>query len=136
MHQEALNFVLNSEDVADDLILRRCKSVRDSLKLCRDCCPLTDKEIIHQLKIRTKYEYQQSHFTEALNGGRKNFDPDHIPHLEDICGNWIPTRYMNLRRHHVMKPRKEAYEILLENKDKECERLRLQNETLLEALRR
>ena len=134
MAQEALSFVLNSQDVTDELIVRRCKSLRHALRLCRDCSPLTDKEIINEIKLRTGYEYQQSHFTESLNGGRKNLDPDHIAVLEDICSNWIPTRYLALSRNCVLKPRKEAYEIALERKAEECEILRLQNQTLLEAI--
>lgn len=134
MTQEGLQFHLNTDDVTDELIIRRCKSYRNALRLCRDCSPLTDKEIIHEIKKRTGYEYQQSHFTEGLNGGRKNIDPDHIPILEDICSNWIPTRYLVLSRNCMMKPRKEALEIALERKMEECERLKLQRDTLLEAM--
>ncbi|MCE5208981.1 MAG: hypothetical protein LLG42_11815 [Chloroflexi bacterium] len=134
MAQEALNFVVDPDDVTDELIVRKCKSLRNALRLCRDCSPLTDKEIINEIKRRTNYEYQQSHFTEGLNGGRKNIDPDHIAVLEDICFNWIPTRYMALSRNCELRPKKEAYEIALERERAEREKIQLKYETLMEAI--
>lgn len=134
MAQESLNFVVNPNDVTDELILKRCKSVRNALRFCRDCSAFTDKEIIEEIKKRTGYEYQHSHFTEALNGGRKNIDPDHIPILEEICNNAIPTRYLNLIRNCEMKPKKEAYQIAYEQEKAEREKYQIRYETLLESI--
>lgn len=134
MAQEALNFAVNPNDVTDDLILRKCKSLRSALRFCRDCSPLTDKEIIDEIRKRTGYEYQHSHFTEALNGGRKNIDPDHIPVLEDICNNAIPTRYLTLIRNCEMKPKKEVYEMAFERERAEREKIQLKYETLMEVI--
>lgn len=103
---------MNPADVTDELILRRCRRLRDALKLCRDCSPLDDKEIIHLIKIRTGYEFQKSHFSECVNGiGNRNFPLDLIAVLEDICGNLIPTRYMALARNCELRTRKQALEI-------------------------
>jgi hypothetical protein len=130
MNQESLQFVLNPEDVTDSLITKKCKTLRNALRLCRDCCPLTDKEIIEELRKKTGYEYQQSHFTEALNGGHKNFDPDHVRPFEDVCSNWIPTRYLVLSRGCEMKPKKEALELKVEALEKQLEQERVQHEAI------
>lgn len=135
MIQQTLKYYLGADDVTDDLIQKRCRSLRNAIRLCRDCSPLTDKEIIDELHKRTGYEYQQSHFTEALNGGKKNFDPDHIPVLEDICSNWIPTRYLALHRNCELKRKKEALEIELDHEREEKEEYRKKYEYAIEALR-
>ncbi len=133
--QEPLKYHLNAEDVTDDLIMKRCKTTRQAIRLCRDCSPLTDKEIINELHKRTGYEYQQSHFTEALNGGNKNFNPDHIPALEDICSNWIPTRFMALYRNCELKRKKEALEIELEKERADKEEYKKKYEYAIQALK-
>jgi hypothetical protein len=135
MNQEALKFVINPADVTDELIIRKCKTLRNALRLCRDCSPLTDKEIIDELKKRTGYEYQQSHFSEGLNGGRKNIDPDHIPILEDICSNWIPTRYIAISRNCELRPRKEAWEIENDQLRSELQQERIQHEAIKSFLK-
>lgn len=127
--QEKLDFITKAEDVTDDLIMRRCKNLDDAINLCRSCSPLNDKQIIEQIgKLSGDNEMQKSHFSEAMNGCGRNFPPRYIKYLEDICFNWIPTRYMALSRHQELKPKKEAWELenehlkrLLVEKNKEIE---------------
>lgn len=135
MTQQGLKYHLDADDVTDELIQRRCRSLRGAIRLCRDCSPLTDKEIIDEIHKRTGYEYQQSHFTEALNGGKKNFDPDHISVLEEICSNWIPTRYMALSKNCELKRKKTALELELEARTAEADEYRKKYEYAIEALR-
>jgi hypothetical protein len=135
MTQQPLRYYLNSEDVTDDLIMKRCKSLGNAVRLCRDCSPLTDKEIIDAISERTGYEYQLSHFSEALNGGKKNFAPDHIPVLEDVCSNWIPTRYMALSRNCELKRKKEALEIELDAVRTERDELQKRYDITIEAFK-
>ncbi len=135
MKQEELKYWLDPNDITDEMILKRCRCPRDAIRLTRDCSPLTDKEIIAYIKKRTQYEYQQSHFTEALSvGGRKNFDPDHVPILEEACENRIYTRYVALSRNCILKPRKDAYELALEAATAKYDQLNTKYEALLEAI--
>lgn len=132
MQQPKIDFNLKAEDVTDELILKRCKNLKDAIKLCRDCSPLSDDEILFEIEKRTSRKIQKSHFSEALNGTNgRNFPPELIQTLEDICDNWIPTRYMALSRNQELKPKKEAWEIeneklrnLLAEKEKELEIIR------------
>lgn len=125
-------FHVRVEDITDDLILRRCRNLRDAVRLCRDCSPLSDDEILYELEKRTGRKLQKSHFSEALNGmNNRNFPLELIQELENICGNIIPTRYMALSRNFELKPKKEAWELenerlrkLLEEKEKELEIIR------------
>ncbi len=128
MKQDALSFRLNPEDVSDDLILKRCKNLRHAVKLCRDCSPLGDDEIVFRLDADHGVKIQRSHLVEALNGGQRNFPLEGIQALEDLCGNTIPTRYLALSRNCELRPRKEALELendrlrqALAEKDKEIE---------------
>lgn len=129
--QAKLEFVVKPEDVTDELILKRCKSPQDAIKLCRDCSPLADKEILAEIAHRSgDKEVEKSHFSEWMSGAR-NFPPKYIQLLEDICGNWIPTRYMALSRNQELRPKREAWELeneslryQLAEKDKEIEIIR------------
>ena len=125
--QPKIDFSVKPEDVTDELILKRCKHPGDAIRLCRDCSPLSDDEIIFEIEKRTGRKIQKSHFSEALNGHR-NFWPRLIPVLEDICDNWIPTRYMALSRNQELKPKKEAWEIENEKLKGEIERLKNERE--------
>lgn len=110
--QEKLTFIVNAEDVTDDLILKRCKTFKDALKLCRDCSPLGDDEILFELEKRAGRKIQRSHFSESLSShGDRNFPPELIQTLEDICENLIPTRFMALSRNQELRPMKEALEL-------------------------
>lgn len=111
MSDKASLFTITPDDVTDDLILRRCKNFRDAIRLCRDCSPLTDKEIVDEFEKRGGKKMQRPHFVDALNGGIHNVPPENIPLLEDICENWIPTRYMALSRNQELRPKKEAWEL-------------------------
>lgn len=136
MMQARIDFTVKADDVTDHLIIQRCRSVSDSIKLCRDCSPLSDDEIIDRLVICSGREktIQNSHFSEMLSGKRA-FPQDCIPHLEDICGNIIPTRYLALIRNQELKPRKEAWELEIEQLKKELEMERFRNEAIQDFLR-
>ncbi len=133
--QNRLNFVVKPDDVTDDLILKRCKNLKDALKLCRDCSPLSDKEIIYEIETRSGKKIQKSHFSEALNGGDRNFPPDLIQIFEDICENLIPTRFMALSRNQLLRPRREAWELENERLRAEIENERLEREAIKSFLR-
>jgi hypothetical protein len=134
--QGELKYSLTAEDISDEMILKRCgTSTRKALRLCVDCSPKDDKEIIAELKQKTGYEYQLSHFSEGLNGGKKNIDPDHIPVIEEICGNWIPTRFLVITKQHEMKPKKAALELENERLRKALDDERKRNETIVEFLK-
>lgn len=110
--QEKLTFIVKAEDVTDDLILKRCNTFKDALKLCRDCSPLSDDEILFELEKRAGRKIQRSHFSESLSShGDRNFPPEIIQTLEDICENLIPTRFMALSRNQELRPKKEALEL-------------------------
>lgn len=127
--QAKIDFTIRPEDVTDELILKRCKNLRDAIKLCRDCSPLSDDEILYEIEKKTGRKLQKSHFSEAINGwSGRNFPPELIQTLEDVCGNWIPTRYMALSRNQELRPKKEAWELenerlrqALADKEKELE---------------
>lgn len=125
--QPKIDFTVKLEDVTDELILRRCKHLGDAIRLCRDCSPLSDDEIIFEIEKRAGKKIQKSHFSEALNGHR-NFWPSLISDLEDICENLIPTRYMALSRNQELKPKKEAWELENEKLKAEIERLQYERE--------
>lgn len=110
--QSKMDFTVKPEDVTDDLILKRCRSFRDALKLCRDCSPLVDKEILDEIEKRASRKMDKSHFSEALSGSNnRNFPPEMVQTLEDVCGNLIPTRYLAITRNFELRPKKEALEI-------------------------
>ena len=130
--QARINFTLKPEDVTDELILRRCRNLKDAVRLCRDCSPLSDDEILLAIEKRTSRKIQKSHFSESLNNhDGRNFPPDLIQILEDVCENLIPTRYMALSRNQELRPKKEAWEQendrlrqLLAEKERELEIIR------------
>lgn len=110
--QPKLDFTAKPEDVTDDLIVKRCRTLRDALKLCRDCSPMVDKEILDEIEKRTGRKIDKSHFSEALTPGHlRSFPTELIQVLEDICSNLIPTRYMALSRNFDLKQKREALEI-------------------------
>ena len=133
--RDAGGTMIAEQEITDDLILRRCRSVRNALRMCVDCSPYEEKEIIARLAELTGYEYQLSHFSEALNGGKKNLDPNHIPVLEKICGNWIPTRYLVITKGNEMKPKKAALEIENERLREELDREREKNRVIAEFMK-
>ncbi|MHB8109790.1 MAG: hypothetical protein ACYDHW_07130 [Syntrophorhabdaceae bacterium] len=136
MNQEALKFVLSPEDVTDDLIIRKCKNPRDAVKLCRDCSPLSDDEIRAAIEHETGRLLDKGHFSQMINGqGGRNFPPELMTVFEDVCGNWIITRYFALYRNCELKPKKEALELELENAQKEADEYRKKYEYAIEALR-
>lgn len=135
MEEQVLNFSVNASDVTDELILKRCKSLKDAIRLCRDCSPLSDDEILYQIEKRTGKKLQKSHFTECLNTGNRNFPPELIQVLEDICDNWIPTRYMALSRKQDLKPKKEALELEVEKLKEELEKERFKLQAISDFLK-
>lgn len=128
--QLVMDFTVNEEDVTDELILKRCKTLKDALRFCRECSPLSDDEILWELEKRTGRKMQRSHFIESLHDGKRNFPPELIQSLEDICGNWIPTRYMALSRNQELKPKKEALELENEQLRAELEEARKEMEVI------
>lgn len=122
--QADLDFTIKIDDVTDELISKRCKTLKDAIKLCRDCCPLSDDEILYEIEKRTGRKIQKSHFSESLSDSNRNFPPELIQTLEDICENWIPTRFMALSRNQELKPKKELLELELEKEKSEKEELK------------
>jgi hypothetical protein len=142
MKQEALQLVVNPDDVTDRLILQKCRNLRHALKLCRDCSPLSDEEIIVELEKRGK-KMQRSHFIESLNSGPRNYPPDAIQDLEDICHNLIPTRFLALSRNCELRPKREAWEIEndrlreeIEARDRLIEQERQKTEAIADFIKR
>jgi hypothetical protein len=112
MMQSSMDFTVKPEDVTDELILKRCRSFRDALKLCRDCSPLVDKEILDEIDRRAARKMDKSHFSESLSGSHnRNFPPELVQILEDVCGNLVPTRYLALTRNFDLRIKRDALEI-------------------------
>lgn len=133
--QRQIDFVLKLSDVTDELILKRCCNLKDAIRLCRDCSPLSDDEILFEIEKRTGRKMQRSHFSEALSNSNRNFPPDLVQVLEDICENWIPTRFMALSRKQELRPKKEALELEIDRLKEELDKEQLKNQAIHEFLK-
>lgn len=122
VNQERIDFTVRIDSVTDELIIRRCCSLTDAIRLCRECSADKDEFIIDEVCKLSGREKTilPSHFSEMM-AGRRAFPPDLIQPLEDVCSNYIPTRYMALTRNQELKPKRQAWELKAEAEKKRAD---------------
>ena len=107
MDQGSLLFSRRNDDVSDDA-LHRCPSLKHALRLCIEVTGLPLKEIAFRLDMpdktlsRTLVENSEDH---------RNFPPELIPLLMDVCENEIPLRWLSLARGYGLFRLKSEVEI-------------------------
>ncbi len=125
--QEKFKYTITEKDITDNFILSQCNNFREAIKLCIECSNKTVDEITTEIKKRTGMQIQNSNFSDAMHGrNNRNFWNELIEALEEICSNWIPTRYLVLKKNLELKPKKEVLEleneqlkVEIEKKDRE-----------------
>lgn len=84
-------------------VLASISDFKAALKLCKEISGLSDKQISGELNIDTA---QWS----RIWVGQAHFPSEKIPCLMDICGNWIPLRWLAMKYGQELKPTKTTIE--------------------------
>ncbi len=112
-----------NQDVSDEVI-KKIPDFKAALKFCKDISGLNDQQISDRLKIDPG---QWS----RMWSGTAHFPPEKIPCLMDLCGNWVPLRWLAMHYGQELKPLKstleienEALRVALEAKEQEMEAIK------------
>lgn len=103
------------QEVSDEVIAR-IPDFRGALRLCKEISGLTDQQIAAELKIEAA---QWSRIWTA----QAHFPPEKIPQLMDLCGNWVPLRWLATYYGQDIRPKKTTLERELEVERQKTARL-------------
>lgn len=110
MEQGALTFTSRDGDISDDIV-QRCRSLKHAIKLCIEVSGLPLKDVAFQLDVAEK---SLSRMLADNPDDHRNFPPELINKLMDVCHNEIPLRFQALTRGYGLHRLKSALELEVE----------------------
>ena len=116
-----------NQDVSDEVI-SKIPDFKAALKMCKDISGLTDQYVCGELKIEPA---QWS----RIWSGQAHFPSEKIPCLMDLCGNWVPLRWLAMRYGQELKPTKTTLERELEAERLKNEKLSIEMEAIKNFMR-
>jgi len=131
MDQGNLIFERRHDDVTDDVLLR-CQSLKHALRLCIEVTGLPLKEVAFRLDMPDK---SLSRMLADNPDDHRNFPPESINHLMDVCENEIPLRWQALSRGYGLVRLKSEVESENERLKAEVERLQRDRDVIVGFLR-
>lgn len=97
-----LMLVNAKQDVADE-VLAKVPDFKAALKLCVDISGLTASQVCGEIGIEPA---QWS----RIWSGQAHFPPEKVTCLMDLCGNWVPLRWLAMKYGQELKPTKTTLE--------------------------
>lgn len=131
MEQGNLSLNMRDTDLPDDYVLK-CRDLKHALKLCIEVSGIPFKDVAFQLDMPEK---SISRMLSDNPEDHRNFPPELINSLMDICRNEIPLRWQALKRSYGLHRLKSALEIENENLRRELEEKSKEHETILKVIR-
>ncbi len=95
--------LVNAKQDLSDEIIARISDFKAALKICKEISGLTDQQICAELKIEPA---QWS----RIWSGQAHFPSEKIPCLMDLCGNWVPLRWLAMHYGQELRPTKTTLE--------------------------
>ncbi|PKN36709.1 MAG: hypothetical protein CVU62_13325 [Deltaproteobacteria bacterium HGW-Deltaproteobacteria-2] len=97
-----LMLVNAKQDVSNE-VLSKIPDFKAALKLCKEISGLNDQQLCAALRIEPA---QWS----RIWSGQAHFPPEKVTCLMDLCGNWVPLRWLAMNYGQELKPTKTTLE--------------------------
>jgi len=131
MEQGNLHLSRRDGDLPDDIILN-CRDLKHAIKLCVEVSGLPLKDVAFQLDIPDK---SLSRMLADNPEDHRNFPPELIDLIMDVCHNEIPLRWQALRRNYGLHKLKSALELELEKTKRELAEERLEKQIMMKLVK-
>jgi len=131
MEQGNLHLNRRDADLPDEYVLK-CRDLKHALKLCIEVSGLPFKDVAFQLDLPEK---SISRMLADNPDDHRNFPPELINQLMDVCHNEIPLRWQALSRNYGLHRLKSALEVELEEALRKLAEKDREHETMLKVIR-
>lgn len=103
MHENGDLLLTSAKQDVSKEVIASLPDFKAALKLCKEISGLSDKQICGELNVEPA---QWS----RIWMGQAHFPPEKITCLMDLCGNWVPLRWLAMRYGQELKPTKTTLE--------------------------
>ena len=131
MEQGNLHLNRRDSDLPDEYILR-CRDLKHALKLCIEVSGLPFKDVAFQLDMPEK---SISRMLADNPEEHRNFPPELINQLMEVCHNEIPLRWQALSRNYGLHRLKSSLEIENESLRQQLVEKEKEHATILKVIR-
>jgi hypothetical protein len=122
MQNGELMLISAKQDVSDE-VLSKIPDFKAALKLCKEISGLNDQQICAELRI------EPAQWSRIWSGGA-HFPSEKIPCLMDLCGNWVPLRWLAMKYGQELKPTKSTLERENDELREQLEKQRIEMEAV------